>query len=126
MSDTLAFGRLLKRRRQERGLTQEDLAERAGCATQTIRKIEGGQRRPSFQMAERLAQVLDLAAAERDAWMRAAREIDDEASPPAPEAPGGPPRPALPAYHTPFVGREAEMAGEGAAVMREAERRGGE
>jgi predicted ATPase/DNA-binding XRE family transcriptional regulator len=113
MSDTLAFGRLLKRRRQERGLTQDDLAERAGCATQTIRKIEGGQRRPSFQMAERLAQVLDLAAAERDAWMRAAREVGDEpppatASPAAPETQGAARRPALPVYHTPFLGRERE------------------
>ncbi|MDQ5851000.1 MAG: helix-turn-helix transcriptional regulator, partial [Chloroflexota bacterium] len=31
-------------------LTQEALAERTGCAVQTIRKIEAGERRPSQQM----------------------------------------------------------------------------
>ena len=34
-------------------LPQEALAERTGCAVQTIRKIEAGERRPSPPMAYR-------------------------------------------------------------------------
>jgi predicted ATPase/DNA-binding XRE family transcriptional regulator len=113
MGDPSVFAAWLKRRRQLRGLTQDMLAERVGCATQTIRKIEGGQRRPSHQMAERLAQVLEINAAERDAWMRAAREGGDEpssAEPAAAEPAAATLRPSLPVYLTPFVGREIERA----------------
>jgi predicted ATPase/DNA-binding XRE family transcriptional regulator len=100
---------MLKRRRQEHGLTQDELAERVGCATQTIRKIENGQRRPSYQMADRLAQVLRLSPEERAVWMSAVRAAAEPAPPEAHEAPA---RPAysLPAYLTPFVGREEERA----------------
>jgi transcriptional regulator with XRE-family HTH domain len=83
MGDKSVFASWLRRERQARGLTQDDLAERVGCVSQTIRKLEGGQRRPSYQMAERLALVLQLDSAERSAWMRAARELDEEAPPPA-------------------------------------------
>jgi predicted ATPase/transcriptional regulator with XRE-family HTH domain len=112
MGEPLGFAAWLKRRRQAHGLTQDELAERVGCATQTIRKIEGRQRRPSYQMADRLAQVLQLDAAEREDWMRAARESGDEPplSPPIAEPPGATQRPPLPVYLTPFVGREAERA----------------
>lgn len=108
MSEHLSFGAWLKRIRQKQGLTQDRLAELTGCATQTIRKIEGGQRRPSFHMAERLAQVLHIAPQDYERWMQVAREI------PAPEAepnalvetisePLG-----FPTYLMPFIGRERE------------------
>jgi predicted ATPase/DNA-binding XRE family transcriptional regulator len=74
MSNPSTFGGRLKRLRQEHGLTQDVLAERVGCATQTIRKIEGGQRRPSYQIAARLAQELGLAAEDRAHFIRLSRD----------------------------------------------------
>ena len=71
MSDPSTFRTWLKRRRIERGLTQEELGELVGYAAQTIRKIEGGQRRPSLQLALKLAQVLQLSPEEQAAWMSA-------------------------------------------------------
>jgi predicted ATPase/class 3 adenylate cyclase len=68
-----SFGAWLKRRRQALGLTQDALARRAGCATATIRKIEADERRPSVQVAERLADHLALAPHERAAFLRSAR-----------------------------------------------------
>jgi transcriptional regulator with XRE-family HTH domain len=73
MDDITSFGAWLKRRRQVLGLTQDVLAQRVGCAVATIRKIEGGARRPSIQIAERLADVLALAPQERGGFLRAAR-----------------------------------------------------
>src|SRR5688572_15483539 len=115
MSNPSTFRAWLKRRRQERGLTQEELGELVGYAAQTITKIEGGQRRPSPQLARRLAQVLALAPEEHAAWMTAAL-ADTEAAPaetatymPAPSRPPTP-SPGLPMYLTPFVGREREQA----------------
>jgi predicted ATPase/transcriptional regulator with XRE-family HTH domain len=51
----------LRRRRKELDLTQEELGRQVGCAPTTIRRIESGARRPSRQIAERLAQALALA-----------------------------------------------------------------
>lgn len=115
MTNPSSFRAWLRRRRQERGLTQEDLGELAGYAAQTITKVEGGQRRPSPQLALRLAEALQLAPEEHPAWMAAALAGSD-AEPPAPEAAGPvaaplrPPSPPLPAYLTPFLGRERERS----------------
>ena len=43
-----------------RDMTQEALAEDVGCATQTMRSSENGRRRPSREMAARLAEILHL------------------------------------------------------------------
>jgi predicted ATPase/DNA-binding XRE family transcriptional regulator len=109
------FARWLKRQRQARDLSQEALAERVGCAPSTLQKLEQGARRPSRAMAERLADVLGVPAAERVALLRLARAPDEAlaeapaaAAHPAPEARGQrpPPLAVLPA----LVGREAERA----------------
>ncbi len=111
MGEPSAFGGRLKRLRQDQGLTQDELAELVGCATQTIRKIEGGQRRPSYQMAERLALVLALAPDERAAWMRAARETaEQQPATPTSDVSQVAQATSLPTYLTPFVGRERERA----------------
>jgi predicted ATPase/DNA-binding XRE family transcriptional regulator len=122
MSNPSMFRAWLRRRRQERGLTQEELGELVGYAGQTITKIEGGQRRPSPQLALRLAEALQLAPEEHPAWMAAAiADVAPEAPPQeaaAPEAAAPEARPlrqpmpslGLPAYLTPFVGREREQA----------------
>src|SRR5262245_36226100 len=71
MDDITSFGAWLKRRRQTLGLTQDALAQQVGCAVATIRKIEADARRPSVQIAERLADV--LAPQDRAAFLHAAR-----------------------------------------------------
>src|SRR5439155_4957259 len=67
------LGQWLKRRPKELDLTQEDLAERIGCASETIRKIEAGKRRPSRQVVELLAECLGVAPDERPTFMQLAR-----------------------------------------------------
>src|SRR6185436_17842472 len=63
----------LQLRRKALDLTQEALARRVGCARETLRKIEADARRPSRQVAERLADALELPPEERVAFVRAAR-----------------------------------------------------
>ena len=134
----MPFGQLLKQLRKDYGLTQEDFAEQVGCSIETISKIERGERRPSKQVAERMAQVLDVPVAERVAFVRMARLLSRSAEDPRdqetrrPETGDGslsisglmspvsqsaglpvPPArtaAALPVPPTPFIGREAELA----------------
>jgi transcriptional regulator with XRE-family HTH domain len=42
-----SFGAWLKQRRLALDLSRQDLAAGAGCAVETIRKLEVGRRRPS-------------------------------------------------------------------------------
>jgi transcriptional regulator with XRE-family HTH domain len=56
-----------------RDMTQEALAEAVGCATQTVRSFENGRRRPSRDMAARLADILQVPLAERDDFIKKAR-----------------------------------------------------
>ena len=69
----VSFGHTLKQRRKVLDLTREELAERVGCAVETLRKIETDARRPSRQMAERLADALALAPEERAAFVHLGR-----------------------------------------------------
>ena len=55
-----SFGRWLSARRHLLDLTQEELARQVGCAATMIRKLEADVRRPSKQIAERLAERLEL------------------------------------------------------------------
>lgn len=73
MDDRNSFGYWLRRRRKALDLTQAELAERAGCVTGTIKSIEADVRRPSRQLAERLADVLELESDQRVAFLKAAR-----------------------------------------------------
>src|SRR5215470_9683740 len=66
-------GQLLQRYRVLAGLTQEELAERAGYSANYIGKLEQDQRELPAAAADRLAGVLGLAGQER-AVLRAARE----------------------------------------------------
>jgi transcriptional regulator with XRE-family HTH domain len=73
MEPTTSFGYWLRRRRKGLDLTQDALARQAGCALGTLKKIETDERRPSKQLAERLADCLALPAGERAAFLRVAR-----------------------------------------------------
>jgi predicted ATPase/transcriptional regulator with XRE-family HTH domain len=72
------FGRWLSRQRKALDLTQEDLAERTGCSLSLIQKIEMGNRRPSKQVAEVLADFFHIPTAEREAFLHFARGHQDE------------------------------------------------
>lgn len=99
------LGGWLKRLRAQHDLTQEILAEQACCAAQTIRMIETGRRRPSREMAERLADVLEVPAEERAEFLRVARSSPSGAAetPAAVEA-------RLPFTPNALIGRDTELA----------------
>lgn len=52
------LGQRLARLRHERGLTQEELAERAGIATSYLSRIEIGMRQPTIVSLARIAAAL--------------------------------------------------------------------
>ena len=67
------FGYWLKRSRKALDLTQTELAKKVGCSADTIRKLEAEERRPSAQIAERLAGIFNVPEAERTTFLRFAR-----------------------------------------------------
>ena len=73
MTVEITFGNWLKRRRRGLDLTQKKLAQQANCSIITIRKIESDERRPSQQLAESLADCLDIPPEEYDTFVRFAR-----------------------------------------------------
>ena len=75
MSDLASFGEWIRRRRRALDLTREALARQVGCAVVTIRKIETDERRPSRQVAERLAACLQLPLEQQAAFLEAARGV---------------------------------------------------
>ena len=96
MDEITSFGAWLKRQRKARDLTQDELTRRIGCATVTLQKIEIDERRPSKEIATRLADVLEIPPAERPAFLRVARgELPVDWLPGMPAVPAHRP-PALP------------------------------
>ena len=73
MEQIASFGYWLRRRRKALDLTQDALARQAGCALGTLKKIETDERRPSRQLAERLADCLALRRAPPAPFPNAAR-----------------------------------------------------
>lgn len=116
-----SFGYWLRRRRKALDLTQEGLGQRVSCSSFTIRKIEADERKPSRQLAERLAAALTIPQEERRAFLEVARgvratgrmaldatpleaPVQDQAA-----ASGGEPAPGAAAEAAPFVGRGSEF-----------------
>lgn len=93
------FGSWLRTLRRQRDHTQESLADEVGCAVYTLRSIEAGRRRPSREMAERLAVVLGLPEDRRQRFIQFARSgqasEDDVPSADAPVVPPPAPLPEL-------------------------------
>lgn len=58
MNKPRLLNRLRDRRKAAGGLTQQELAERAGVTRQSIISIEGGKYRPSVELALLLARAL--------------------------------------------------------------------
>src|SRR5262249_16012384 len=118
-----SFGRWLRARRRALNLTQDDLARQVGCSVVTIRKLEADERRPSRQIAERLADGLMVAASQRAAVITLARSEPylDTAPPEAREPPlRVPERPPtnLIAPLTRLVGRKQDLAAVRNALLR--------
>jgi predicted ATPase/DNA-binding XRE family transcriptional regulator len=108
-SSLLPFARLLKRYRSVAGLTQEELAERAGLSVRAIGDLERGTKtRPHQDTVEMLADGLGLGPADR-AQLEAAV---DRRRGPAVHADRTVSRPpfAVPAALTPLLGRERDQA----------------
>jgi predicted ATPase/DNA-binding XRE family transcriptional regulator len=126
MSYPSTFGGRLKQLRREHGLTQDTLAERVGCATQTIRKIESGQRRPSYQIAARLAQELGIAPENRGFFIRFARydrceqgtDLPKQTVEAQPASPAPPPS-NLPTQLTRLIGRQQEVKSARELLLRD-------
>jgi transcriptional regulator with XRE-family HTH domain len=57
-NDTLRFGQMIRDRRRQLELTQEELARRIRTSTPYIGHIESGKRHPSDEILTRLADVL--------------------------------------------------------------------
>lgn len=118
MAEIYSFGAWVRRRRKALDLTHDALARRVGCALSMIRKIEADERRPSRQIAELLATQLQIPAAEREAFLQAARgerPSDQLELPTIPAVAASSPntphiRENLPIRLTSFIGREREVA----------------
>lgn len=78
IKESQSFGQLVRERRLFLDMTQEELAQRAVCATISIRRIEAETLRPSTQLAEQLADVLEIPSEERNAFIKLARSVSNE------------------------------------------------
>ncbi len=103
------FGELLRHARRAAGLTQEELAARAGVSTDAISVLERGlTRAPHQETLHLLAEALHLAPDERARWELASRvsrlagRLPFARRPPVSER-------QLPISATPLIGREQEL-----------------
>ncbi len=75
-----SFGSWLKARRKALDMTRDSLADCVGCSAATIRSLETNLRRPSKQMAQRIAQCVEVDDALWSTFVAFARQR--EAAPP--------------------------------------------
>src|SRR5919204_618121 len=94
----MSFGQRLKGLRRDFDLSQAELADQAGCSVNTVRKLESGERRPSRELAMRLAAVFELPQRDRAEFLRLARGSQSLA------------QPGLPSPMTRLIGREQDIA----------------
>lgn len=109
-----SFGYWVRRQRKALDLTREALAQQVGCAAVTIKKIEQDERRPSRQMAQRLAVCLAIAPEQHSRFIQIAlgeRSASQLTLPAAPISTAA----AWPGFlvgadtHEGFVGRTREL-----------------
>ena len=113
------FGVRLRQLREAAGLTQEQLAERAGLSVQGIAALENGRsRRPYPHTIRALGEALDLSAAERAAMVST---LPDRTRP-AGVAPSVPAVPSadghLPRVMPQLIGRERDLDALGGMLRR--------
>ena len=56
----MKFGEAIKQKREQLGMTQQDLAEKLFVSRQTVCRWENGSRRPELVMAKKIAMVLGI------------------------------------------------------------------
>ncbi len=101
------FGARLRRLREAAGLTQEELAERAGLTAKGISDLERGRRRRPYPHTVRsLADALGLSEGERGSLFAAVPKRDDA----GPATSSAVAKPTLPSPPTMLVGRDRELA----------------
>jgi predicted ATPase/transcriptional regulator with XRE-family HTH domain len=113
----LSFGNWVKHRRKTLDLTQQELAERVGCSVSLIFKIESDERRPSRQIAELLAEWLEILPDQRTLFLKVARQEKgiqnlEFISLPSAQSPAlvtNQPQSNLPLPTTSLIGREYEV-----------------
>jgi transcriptional regulator with XRE-family HTH domain len=123
MEADVSFGAWIIQQRKARDLTREQLARCVGYSVSALRKIEGDERRPSRQMAELLADCLQVPPDQRPTFLQVARGqlrverlVGVVPTTPTGLATGDElPRaaPPLPIPSTPLIGREPELAALG-------------
>ena len=102
-----SFGARLRQLREAAGLTQEQLAERAGLSANAIGALERGERRRPYQHTiQALAEALGLSAEEGAALAEAVPPLDRTPSPALERDPAA----SLPTPLTRLVGRERDAA----------------
>lgn len=114
-SPTSDVGLLLRRHRREAGLTQEELAERAGISARAVSDIERGIRTSIYRhTADQLAIALGLDSKQRDELMAVSRRL-----PAGPQRLGNlPPPPPTPLFgREKDLGRLAELVRGGARLV---------
>jgi predicted ATPase/transcriptional regulator with XRE-family HTH domain len=109
------FGEWLREQRGLRRLTREEFAKRVGCSVPTLRKIEDGERRPSVQIAELMANCMEVPLEARSTFVRVARgelSVDRLRPELKPVAATNVilPKTNLPIFPTPLIGRGHEVA----------------
>lgn len=116
MNSDVPFGAWLKQQRRALDRSREQLAGQIGCSISLLEKLETGERRPSRQIAARIALCLAIPPEQRDAFLvaaRAGRAPQERGQFPTPTVPTtlAPPHMShLPAPMTSFIGREWEIA----------------
>ena len=106
------FAELLCSQRAAAGLTQEELADRAGMSVRGLRYLERGLRRPYRDTVKRLVEALPLSADDHHTLIAAARPRS------APPQSGQGRSGMLPLPPSPTIGREHDLATVVALILR--------
>ncbi len=107
MSEGISFGKWLHQRRRQLDLTQQELADRIGCARITLSRIEAGTLKPSKELATILLEKLGIPKQEHARWLPFARGSSGYPTG-LPDYPTQKPATNLPIPLTSFIGREKE------------------
>src|SRR3990172_6482160 len=84
MVSPVTFGEWLRQKRDDLRFTRKEFSERVGCSVSALRKFEFDERRPSIQIAELIANCLEVPLAERKTFVQVARgELTIDRLPPS-------------------------------------------
>lgn len=103
------FGEWLRQQRRRLDLTQQALADQAGCARISLRRIEKGSLKPSKDLALILLKIIGIPESDRTNWIPFVRGLADI---PTKQIDFNSTRlqTNFPAFLTTFIGREKEQA----------------